>query len=271
MTFPWRHARVRIPLVGATFASALFALTAFFAAHALRRATLQRVDEELEVLTEALSSDIEARGLADLAANALHEGLEANTLEFRLAHHSAILFRPNEVIACSGDLTVPIKPEHLASVAHAGDEPFTQVEPFTGQKRLCRFQAVTLGGLARGATLLVFRDIGPVLRMLRAADWALAALTVVAGLVVFLALWVATRRSLNPVLAIIAAARSITAENLSQRVPPDPRTEELRQLAAVINSLLDRLEQAFLGQRQLFANAAHELKTPLAVIAATTQ
>lgn len=271
MALPWLHARVRIPLIGAAFASVLFALTALFAGHALRQATLQRVDEELEVLTEALSSDIEARGLADLQSDALREGLEANTLEFRLAHHSAILFRSNEVVARTGDLTAPIKPEHLTTFDHAGSEPFTQVEPFTGQKRLCRFQAVSLGGLASGVTLLVFRDIGPVLRMLRAAYWALAALTLVSGTVVFLGLWIATRRSLNPVLAIIATARSITAENLSQRVPLDSRTEELRQLASVINSLLDRLEQAFLGQRQLFANAAHELKTPLAVIAASIQ
>lgn len=267
----WRHARVRIPLIGAAFASALFVLTAIFAAQTLKKAAFQRVDEELDVLSEALSSDIEARGLEDLAAEALREGLEANTLEFRLAHHSAILFRGNEVIARTGDLASPIKPEHLAAFAHTGDEPFTRVEPFTGQNRLCRFQVVTLGGLASGATLLVFRDIGPILRMLRAANWALAGLAVVGGLGVFSALWVATRRSLNPVLAIIATARSITAENLSQRVASDPRTEELRQLAEVINSLLDRLEQAFLGQRQLFANAAHELKTPLAVIAATTQ
>ena len=89
----WRHARVRIPLIGAAFAAALFVLTAIFAAHTLKKAAFQRVDEELDVLSEALSSDIEARGLEDLAAEALREGLEANTLEFRLAHHSAILFR----------------------------------------------------------------------------------------------------------------------------------------------------------------------------------
>lgn len=267
----WRHARVRIPLTGAILALALFAITASFAAHALKKEAFARVDEELEVLSEALSSDIEARGLADLAADALREGLEANTLAFRLAHHSAILFRPNEVIARTGDLTSPIKPEHLAAFAQSGGEPFTRTEPFTGQNRLCRFQAVALGGSASGTTLLVFRDLGPILRMLHAANWALAGFTVVGGLVVFAALWVATRRSLNPMLAMITTARSITAENLSQRIAADPRTEELRQLAEVMNSLLDRLEHAFQGQRQLFANAAHELKTPLAVIAGTAQ
>ena len=43
------------------------------------------------------------------------------------------------------------------------------------------------------------------------------------------------------------------------------------RLAAVINSLLDRLERAFLAQRRLVADAAHELKTPLSILAGEAQ
>ncbi|HSS45019.1 MAG TPA: ATP-binding protein, partial [Thermoanaerobaculia bacterium] len=47
--------------------------------------------------------------------------------------------------------------------------------------------------------------------------------------------------------------------------------EEFRRLAAVINSLLERLEHAFRAQKRLIADAAHELKTPTAVLVGEAQ
>ena len=61
------------------------------------------------------------------------------------------------------------------------------------------------------------------------------------------------------------------AEDLSRRAKTSSGGEEFRRLAAVINSLFERLERAFRAQRRLVADAAHELKTPTAVLLGEAQ
>jgi heavy metal sensor kinase len=74
------------------------------------------------------------------------------------------------------------------------------------------------------------------------------------------------RRSLRPVAVMTAKARSISSTNLSERIEIKDNTDEIGQLAVVLNDLLDRLEKAFLSQQQFMADAAHELKTPIAIL-----
>jgi signal transduction histidine kinase len=79
------------------------------------------------------------------------------------------------------------------------------------------------------------------------------------------------RRALHPVERITAFAAGITARDLSQRVHVNAAGEEFEHLGAVIDSLLARLQQSFESQRRLISDAAHELKTPTAVISAEAQ
>jgi signal transduction histidine kinase len=74
------------------------------------------------------------------------------------------------------------------------------------------------------------------------------------------------RRSLRPVTAMTAKAREISATNLSERIEVKDPSDEIGQLAMVLNGLLDRLESAFASQQQFMADAAHELKTPIAIL-----
>ncbi|MEO3974965.1 ATP-binding protein [Streptomyces sp. CAU 1734] len=90
------------------------------------------------------------------------------------------------------------------------------------------------------------------------------ALAVFAALSVVLAWWMAGR-VLRPVGLITTTARKLSGENLHQRIDLKAPPGELKQLADTFDQMLGRIEQLVTAQQRFAANAAHELRTPLAV------
>ncbi|MBZ9645281.1 cell wall metabolism sensor histidine kinase WalK [Streptomyces sp. PSKA30] len=80
--------------------------------------------------------------------------------------------------------------------------------------------------------------------------------------------WILSGRALRPVRAISRTAAEIQATDLSQRIRLTGPKDELRELADTVDSMLDRLDEAFRAQRQLIDDASHELRSPLAIIRA---
>jgi two-component system, OmpR family, sensor kinase len=81
------------------------------------------------------------------------------------------------------------------------------------------------------------------------------------------------RTALSPVERVVASARTITAGDLSKRVPVKHPKDEVGRLAATVNDLLARLEASFARreealahQRRFVADASHQLRTPLTSI-----
>src|SRR5260370_19830073 len=66
--------------------------------------------------------------------------------------------------------------------------------------------------------------------------------------------------------SVTAELDAIQATNLRSRLPVPPVADEVARLAAVINALLERLERASVTERRFASDAAHELRTPLAVL-----
>jgi signal transduction histidine kinase len=81
--------------------------------------------------------------------------------------------------------------------------------------------------------------------------------------------WLVAGRALRPVRQMTAAAQSISAHNLDERLAVAGPADELKELGDTIDGLLERLESAFAAQRRFVANASHELRTPLATMRAS--
>jgi two-component system, OmpR family, sensor kinase len=118
----------------------------------------------------------------------------------------------------------------------------------------------------RGECALVGRPVGFIAAATRRLAWTLAA---TGGFVLALGLaggfWV-TGRALRPIADIGAVAAQIAQGDLSRRVKTTDYESELGQLAELLNSMFARLEAAFERQSRFTADAAHELRTPVAIL-----
>jgi two-component system, OmpR family, sensor kinase len=77
--------------------------------------------------------------------------------------------------------------------------------------------------------------------------------------------WRLAGRVADPVTALTRTARAISETDLSRRIPVRGR-DEVAQLAATFNEMLERLERAFGSQRRFLDDAGHELRTPLTIV-----
>jgi signal transduction histidine kinase len=89
-----------------------------------------------------------------------------------------------------------------------------------------------------------------------------------AGVLLFLLVAdiVIVRRALKPIIHASRLAGAISPSRIDLRLPADCMPREIAPLVEAVNQAFDRLEQGFRAQRDLTADVAHELRTPLAVL-----
>jgi signal transduction histidine kinase len=100
-----------------------------------------------------------------------------------------------------------------------------------------------------------------VLRLLR----TFGVVDVVSLLVVALVAFAVAGRLLRPVRLLRETAQRISDTGLDERIPVTGR-DELSDLAATFNAMLDRLQTAFDAQREFMDDAGHELRTPITIL-----
>lgn len=77
--------------------------------------------------------------------------------------------------------------------------------------------------------------------------------------------WFVAGRLLRPIQAISDTAERISESDLTRRIEVHGH-DDVADLARTFNRMLDRIEEAFDGQRRFLDDASHELRTPLTVV-----
>jgi heavy metal sensor kinase len=230
----------------------------------LDRGLRSNLDDSLASVARAIAaSSAEASG-SDLADTL--EGMLGPALAERFFQLLDPFGRPDPRLPRRGRWTFPLSEAALRN-AEAGRETFESI-PNLGASR-GDLRLLTLPVIERGR-LVHFVQVAA---SLDRVDQALSRFLLVMLSLAPLALagaaiggWFLAGRALSPVEAMVAAARRISAEDLSMRLKPERPEDELGRLAAVLNDMLARLERSFTTARQFGADAAHELGSPLTIL-----
>ena len=99
----------------------------------------------------------------------------------------------------------------------------------------------------------------------RTTNWYItAAVTLLGGILAYFV----SGRALRPLRSFVAQVEQVQPNNLADMKITEEVLPEFRQFSASFNEMLDRLDEGFSAQRQFTGNAAHELRTPLALMQA---
>jgi signal transduction histidine kinase len=125
-------------------------------------------------------------------------------------------------------------------------------------------EPATLDG--RPVTVLVLSQVADVLHnvtVMTVSVWAVVPLTVA---LVGVAVWLVVGSTLRPVASLRRGAAEIAHHTTDRRLPVPAAHDEIHGLAVTLNDMLGRLSAAGARQRAFTADAAHELRSPLASV-----
>ncbi len=230
----------------------------------------QRAQAEWRLRPEVLAR-AEARRLARLyerngSWNGVDIRLRAIERELRSANLESVALLDAQGRMVTMRPTSPGEPPPrqppLTGIVLPGDVPL----PISrGDGLTVRSVPITLRGDQVGALVLIYRGApgdqpgaGTLARSILGAGVGLAAILIA------LAAFFSSRIS-TPLRQLDAAARSMAAGNLQVRVQPGV-VREVADLARSFNQMADALEDSDRQRRQLTADVAHELRTPLSII-----
>ncbi len=150
-----------------------------------------------------------------------------------------------------------------SATAPEGVLPTNGVIDTGGRHYLIRSQTAPDGTIVvTGADLRGISDAQAALaRLLLGVGLSVGGVSLVGG-------WLLAGRALQPVDRLVTDAATIGPSDLTRRLAPAARMDELGRLTVTLNGMLDRLAESVERQRMFIALASHELRTPLAALRA---
>ncbi|HEV7865657.1 MAG TPA: ATP-binding protein [Acidimicrobiia bacterium] len=234
--------------------------------HQARRQLAIAIDEGLVPVATELAVRIAAEGPAVIAGHApeLHPPSDAV---------AQVLAPDGSVLAASGfpgDDRPLIRAPGAGRVVATGRKMHRQV---TVAKRTgaagtepARILALRVQTTAGPVVLITATSFDEPLQLEEALERALSlGLPVLAGAVA-LGGWLLTGAMFKPVRSMIEQADTISAREPGERLEISGGGAELRALAARLNAMLDRIEDAAARERTFLDDASHELRTPISIV-----
>lgn len=258
----WYSAALALPLI----AFALFSYGAF------ARSLINRTDGFLNDALTAFTSELayERRATSSMAA-----ALTQTAREVQFRETQILIFDSSHALIASSakasareqgrrdgsELELEQLLPALRARAPDDDTPFT-LRDAPGAHRVMTRTAAVDGRSLRVVALYPLRSTEQTLATIR----QLFAVSIpVLALCAALGAYAIATRAFRPVAALAARASDIGASTLHERLPVQAN-DEIGDLTRVLNALLDRLEASFAQQRRFIADAAHELRTPTAIV-----
>jgi signal transduction histidine kinase len=218
------------------------------------------------------SLDGDADSLLRARAQAALEGVRATPEGVSVRERSDEGVPDAQVWVYSGDRNVerpPVEPELDTLAAALGQAGHGTAEDPATDTRLLASPILADGG-----------EVGTVVAAVSLAPYETTARrallgSILLGALLLAAITIATRlivsRSLRPVAEMTIAATDWSAHDLDRRFDAGPPSDELTELAATFDRMLDRMAALVRHERNFSAEISHELRTPLAAIAAEAE
>jgi signal transduction histidine kinase len=170
--------------------------------------------------------------------------------------------------------TLPVLPADVLAGLRpraGGPEPVvlgTDDSAYDAQARAAVLLPADASGPSAGTIVVATVPVAEVEGLVRALRLSLAGVVPVLTALFAGAIWVALGRALRPVERLRSAAAQVARAGGPGSLPEPGTDDEIGALARTLNEMLDRLEVAAGRQRAFVADAAHELRTPLAALGA---
>ncbi|MGV8968353.1 MAG: sensor histidine kinase [Cellulomonas sp.] len=180
-----------------------------------------------------------------------------------------------QVIASSPNAsrTLPVLPAaEIASMrAAAQSEPLARATSASAYDRQARVAVLATTYQGADATVVATVPLGEVQGLLRAVRVSLGVVVPLLTALLAGAIWIVLGRALHPVEQLRRAAAQVAQSGGPGALPVPRAHDELGALARTLNEMLDRIEVGAARQRAFVADAAHELRSPLASLRASIE
>ncbi|HYJ66874.1 MAG TPA: ATP-binding protein [Nocardioidaceae bacterium] len=239
--------RLRLTALSATAAIVVLSTTAWFAYRDLGGELSDAITEELTIRVDDLAEGVQSGTTPPGAALVTAQTVNRDGVVLSPTGARPLLTADETARAAEGQIVVD------RAVPEIGGDARLLARPIGGSR------TDPIIGVAATSTQPVTRARERILVILAVAGPLLTA-------AVALAAWLVTGAALRPVRRMAGEAATITAAEAGRRLPVPRSDDEIAQLARTLNAMLDRIETAMAHERGFIDDAAHELRTPIAVL-----